>query len=220
MPHRSNGFPAKNPAPARMIAVLLIAAPGVFRLGLAHAIRGFAHMRLVGTVDSLDLADQGVAALAPDVIVLLQHLGAELPQIWAQASNVVRLTALGGATSEVSTDLPADLTIPMLEDAIMQAAAQIPRTVTDAHPYPVDQHARKLTLPQGRPRFGTQQRRVLALITKGMTNPEIASIMGMSLPTARYHVSAILNKLGVSNRTEASAVAVAQHLIDAQDYNA
>lgn len=66
--------------------------------------------------------------------------------------------------------------------------------------------------------MGAQQKRVLALLTKGLTNPEIASHMGVSLPTARYHVSAILQKLEVSNRVEAVALAIRLGLISEGDF--
>jgi len=54
-------------------------------------------------------------------------------------------------------------------------------------------------------------------LTKGLTNPEIAEHLGVSLPTARYHVSAILQKLDVSNRVEAVALAVRLGLISEGD---
>lgn len=66
--------------------------------------------------------------------------------------------------------------------------------------------------------LGAQQRRALALLTKGYTNNEIASYMGISLPTARYHVSAILLKLGVSNRAEAAALAARHKLVSDIDF--
>ena len=62
--------------------------------------------------------------------------------------------------------------------------------------------------------LGGQQRRVLALLTKGYTNAELATYLGVSLSTARYHVSSLLLKLGVTNRTEAAALAVRNGLID------
>lgn len=65
--------------------------------------------------------------------------------------------------------------------------------------------------------MGKQQRRVLALLTKGLTNPEIADHLGVSTPTARYHVTAILQKLDVSNRAEAVAVAVRKGLVSDED---
>nr|WP_241735745.1 LuxR C-terminal-related transcriptional regulator [Aquisalinus flavus] len=51
------------------------------------------------------------------------------------------------------------------------------------------------------------------LLTKGLTNSEIAEHLNISLPTARYHVSAILQKLDVSNRAEAVALALKEHLV-------
>lgn len=66
--------------------------------------------------------------------------------------------------------------------------------------------------------FGAQQKKVLALMTKGFTNPEIAEHLGISTPTARYHVSAILQKLDVSNRAEATAYAIRNGLIEEKDF--
>lgn len=65
--------------------------------------------------------------------------------------------------------------------------------------------------------IGPQQRRVLALMTKGLTNPEIAGQMGISRATVSYHVSAILRKLDVSNRAEAVAIAVRDQLVSEAD---
>lgn len=49
-----------------------------------------------------------------------------------------------------------------------------------------------------------RQREVLALISRGHTNPEIAERLGISLEGAKHHVSEILSKLGVSSREEAA----------------
>lgn len=65
--------------------------------------------------------------------------------------------------------------------------------------------------------LGTQQKRVLLLMTKGLTNGEIAEHIGISLPTARYHVSAILKKLDVSNRAEAVALATRESIVSEDD---
>ena len=51
---------------------------------------------------------------------------------------------------------------------------------------------------------------VLRLLAKGMTNPEIAGTLHLSEGTVRNHVSAILEKLGVSDRTQAAVIAI-QH---------
>jgi DNA-binding CsgD family transcriptional regulator len=50
---------------------------------------------------------------------------------------------------------------------------------------------------------------VLDLVTAGMTNPQIARALSISVKTAGHHVSAVLAKLGVSRRSQAVAKAVA-----------
>jgi DNA-binding CsgD family transcriptional regulator len=50
-----------------------------------------------------------------------------------------------------------------------------------------------------------RQHDVLALVAKGKTNREIAEALGMTLDGAKFHVSEILSKLGVSTREEAAA---------------
>ncbi len=51
---------------------------------------------------------------------------------------------------------------------------------------------------------------VLRLIAKGIPNSEIATQLHLSEGTVRNHVSAILEKLGVSDRTQAAVIAI-QH---------
>jgi NarL family two-component system response regulator LiaR len=48
----------------------------------------------------------------------------------------------------------------------------------------------------------------------GLSNAEIAERLTITLSTARYHVSAILTKLGVSNRTEATAIAIKNGVVE------
>jgi DNA-binding NarL/FixJ family response regulator len=51
---------------------------------------------------------------------------------------------------------------------------------------------------------------VLRLLSKGLNNAEIAAQLYLSEGTVRNHVSAILDKLGVSDRTQAAVIAI-QH---------
>ncbi len=54
---------------------------------------------------------------------------------------------------------------------------------------------------------------VLRLMARGLNNADIASHMHLSEGTVRNHVSAILNKLAVSDRTQAVIIAI-QHGLD------
>jgi len=51
---------------------------------------------------------------------------------------------------------------------------------------------------------------VLSLLAKGLNNAEIAGQLYLSEGTVRNHISAILDKLGVSDRTQAAVIAI-QH---------
>ena len=58
------------------------------------------------------------------------------------------------------------------------------------------------------------EREVLQLITAGLTNREISQRMRWSLGTAKKYVQRILEKLGVSDRTQAAVAAVTRGLVD------
>ena len=57
-------------------------------------------------------------------------------------------------------------------------------------------------LPPGEP-LTERESEVLALMAEGAGNREIAARLRISENTAKFHVSAILNKLGAATRTEA-----------------
>jgi DNA-binding NarL/FixJ family response regulator len=53
-----------------------------------------------------------------------------------------------------------------------------------------------------------RQREVVTLLAEGLDNAEIAERLGISERTARAHVSDVLRRLGVANRTQAAVAAV------------
>jgi DNA-binding NarL/FixJ family response regulator len=58
-----------------------------------------------------------------------------------------------------------------------------------------------------------REQEVLALLVKGMSNPEIAGQLVISRATVKVHISSILSKLGVASRAEAISVAIQNKLV-------
>jgi DNA-binding NarL/FixJ family response regulator len=58
-----------------------------------------------------------------------------------------------------------------------------------------------------------RERQVLVLLAQGRLNKEIAAALDISERTVKFHVSAILSKLGAGNRTEAVTLAVQRGLV-------
>jgi DNA-binding NarL/FixJ family response regulator len=62
--------------------------------------------------------------------------------------------------------------------------------------------------------FSDRERDVLRLLAQGLSNAEIAGRLFLSEGTIRNYVSAIFEKLGVSDRTRAALMAVRHGLVD------
>jgi NarL family two-component system response regulator LiaR len=55
---------------------------------------------------------------------------------------------------------------------------------------------------------------VLRLLAKGMSNKEIALELGVAEKTVKTHVSNVLQKLHLADRTQAALYAVRERLVD------
>jgi DNA-binding CsgD family transcriptional regulator len=67
---------------------------------------------------------------------------------------------------------------------------------------------------EGREDFGltARERQVITLVSAGYTNKALAQKLRISEDTAKYHLTNIIDKLGVSNRLELVLFAVDQGL--------
>jgi serine-type D-Ala-D-Ala carboxypeptidase/endopeptidase (penicillin-binding protein 4) len=59
-----------------------------------------------------------------------------------------------------------------------------------------------------RPSLTPRQREVLELIVEGLDNTQIASLLGITERTVRAHVSSVLERTGMTNRTQAAVAAI------------
>ncbi len=65
---------------------------------------------------------------------------------------------------------------------------------------------RKLRASMERPAFSHRERQVLALVSKGLTNGEIAERLLLAQSTVKSHLSSAFTKLGIRSRKEVTAL--------------
>jgi DNA-binding CsgD family transcriptional regulator/tetratricopeptide (TPR) repeat protein len=88
------------------------------------------------------------------------------------------------------------------------------RALTSDLALPVPASPRRAAAPSADP-FGLtrREREVLALLAQRWTDPEIAARLFVSPRTVQFHIRGVFNKLGVSNRRDAAAVAARSGLV-------
>ena len=116
---------------------------------------------------------------------------------------------------------------PTAADSVIAAALRLAAAgyriapVGDTAVSPADDESHDLPYATGGHRLaplGTavltqRERQVIALLAEGASNKLIARRLDISVHTAKFHVAAILEKLGAVNRTDAIAIAMREGLV-------
>jgi len=68
--------------------------------------------------------------------------------------------------------------------------------------------------PASGPSLTPREREVLDALARGLGNKQIATQLGVSERTVKFHVSSLFEKLGAGNRTEAVAIAARAGLVE------
>lgn len=195
----------------------------LFREGLGFVLRQLdAEAEVLEAVD----ADQAFAQVAaqPELDLVLLDLGLpgvdglealrrlraehpEVPVAIVSASDrpeVVRAALAAGACGFIPKSSSGALLRSALQ-VIFAGGVYIPTELLEAQDAGVagrDAAARASAAALLTPR----QQDVLRLVARGLTNREIAGVLGLSEGTVKNHVAAILERLEISNRTEAAWV--------------
>src|SRR5262249_14362931 len=118
-----------------------------------------------------------------------------------QAVATVR-AALGEETFDAARAAGRSLT---LDDARAEALAAVQQRP--------DCETATASKPQPGGLLSAREQEVLGLVAAGLTNKQIADRLVIAEGTAKFHLTALLNKLGADNRTQAVAHAQRQRLV-------
>src|SRR5437879_295641 len=101
----------------------------------------------------------------------------------------------------------------LLKDACREELLECIRAVYDGRTWIPPAVAAKLATRIGGPDLTSRELEVLNLMVAGNSNKEIGTALGVSEGTIKAHVNRVLEKLGVSGRTEATAVALKRGIV-------
>jgi NarL family two-component system response regulator LiaR len=213
------------------IRVLIADDHAVVREGLRGLINSEPALEVVGeAADGIEVVLQA-RALRPDVIlmdlVMPRQDGLQAISDIRQENPQARILVLTSFADD-------DMVFPaikrgalgyLLKDSSPQELLQAIRAVaageSSLHPAIARKVLREISEPPQLPRtaepLSQREVQVLQLVTQGLCNEEIAASLHISERTVRTHVSSILSKLHLANRTQAALYALKEGIVSLDD---
>jgi two-component system, NarL family, response regulator LiaR len=208
----------------RRIRVMIVDDHPVVRRGLALSLLAFDDLEVVNEASSGEEALARSPEVQPDVVLMdlkmpgmggvaaIRALHEQWPEVRVlaltsfQEGNLVQDTLQAGAVGYYLKDI----TIDELAMAIRLTYAGRPTLSS------VATQALLQSIATRQEKIGQdlteREREVLALLVKGLTNPQMAERLVVSEATVKFHLRSIRSKLGASSRTETVALALKYHL--------
>jgi DNA-binding NarL/FixJ family response regulator len=192
------------------LRILVVSDDPLARAGIVARLAGRSDLAVAGDSGAGEAAATA-AALAPEAV--LWDAGASDPRPPDGGVPIVALVTGEGAAADalragaravLSRGAPADTMAAALAAAARGLAVLDPAVAAGFIRPPEDAPAEGLT---GR------EAEVLGLLAEGLSNKGIAARLGISEHTAKFHVNAILSKLGAESRAAAIVKAARRGLV-------
>jgi NarL family two-component system response regulator LiaR len=217
-----------SPAEKRETAIRVLVADdhAIVRKGICALLATEASIEVVGEAVDGQSAIEQVDRLRPDVVLMdlvmpgvdgleaTRRITAQQPQ-----ARILVLTSFAGV-DKIMPAIKAGALGYLLKNASPQALLQAIRDVDQGVPTISPDIAGKLMrelqrtsdLPPTEDPLTGREMDVLRLVAQGLTNQEIAETLIIGVGTVRTHVSNILAKLHLANRTQAALYALREGL--------
>ena len=210
-------------APGSSIRILIVDDHPVVRAGLASMLGTQAELTLIGSASSGQEALQIIEERKPDVLLLDLRMpgmsGVEtLHALKAKEKNIRVIILTNYETDEdIYRAVQAGAQGYLLKDTSLREMLEAIRAVHAGRRY-IPQHiASRLAERMVRTNLTARELEILKLLSKGLTNKQIGQALRISANTVRNHVLKIIEKLEVSDRTEAATTAIQRGLITSDE---
>lgn len=214
-----------------IIHVLIVDDHAVVREGLRALIETQPDMTLLGEAVNGVEAVQKTRDLEPDVVLMdlmmPQKDGIQATEEIQQAQPDVRVLVLTSFAEDdkVFPAIKAGAMGYLLKDAspleLLAGIRDVYRGEPTMHPTVARKLMREIKRPSELPPtpepLSEREAEVLALVARGLSNQEIADRLFISEKTVRTHVSNMLGKLHLANRTQAALYALREGIADLDD---
>ena len=218
------------PDPVRVvpIRVLIVDDHAVVRQGLKAFLRVQEDIEFVGEAANGDEAVTQARSVQPDVILMDLIMpgmdGVETMRRLSAAGIDAKVIVLSSFSEDdqVLAAVKAGAAGYLLKDVQPQELGNAIRSVhagdAQLHPSVASKLMREVAAAGSRHKdadaLTARELEVLKALARGMSNKEIAAELGVAEKTVKTHVSSILRKLGVADRTQAALYAVRERLAD------
>ena len=200
------------------IRIAIVDDHPLFREGVARSLGEIGGFELVGEGASAEDAERLVRASAPDILMLdismpgggLNALASILSAVPEQ--KIVMLT-VSETNADVAQALKAGARGYVLKGVGSKSLSEILRDVANGQSYVSPTLSARLLSdllqPTGRKpdplsQLTGREAEILRLVAEGLSNKEVAARLSLQEKTVKHHMTRVLAKLNVRNRTEAA----------------
>jgi two-component system, NarL family, response regulator LiaR len=214
----------------KKIKVLIVDDHTMVRQGLQIMLEAFNEFEVVGDTGDGRIAMSMCNQYQPDVVLMDLYMprmdGIATTRLIRNRFSDIGVVALTASTDEetIRSALIAGVNGYLLKTGSIEEIANAVRDVYQGKPAFASEALTVLISNSKNPkRLGLghdltkQERKVLALVVKGLNNRQIAENMFITQSTVKAHVSNIMAKLHTSSRTKVIAIAIQNGLVDTSE---
>jgi two-component system NarL family response regulator len=209
--------------PIRRIRILIVDDHPVVRAGLTSMLGTQAELEVIGSASSGEEALAKLRQVEPDVLLLDLRMhgmsGVDTLMAMKRSAHDVRVIILTSfeTDEDIYRAVQAGAHGYLLKDTSLKEMVEAIRTVHAGKRYIPRDIAARLAERMMRTDLTPREIEILKLLSKGPTNKEIGRALSISENTVKNHVNSIIEKLEVSDRTEAATTAIQRGLISVDD---